>query len=112
VQRLDAEVVEQRLLDLDEVADGHDREAQAVGLARVGVEARRTGRDRIRVLGVQVHQGVGAEDEVAVGVERLAGADDRVPVAGLGVLRPVPARGVRVGAEEVGDEDGVVLGLV
>jgi hypothetical protein len=70
-------MVDQQLLRLDHVADGDDREMQAVGLA---------GR-RIDFLGADgahaAAQEVRADDEILVGVERLAGTDDIVPPAAL-----------------------------
>ena len=54
---------------------------------------------------------VGADDEEAVGVDRLAGADQRLPPAGL-VGDRVLAGDVLIAGQRVADEDGVRLGGV
>ena len=51
-------------------------------------------------------QDVRADDEVAVGVDRLAGPDDDVPPAGI-VVGVVPGD-VRIAGEGVADQHGVV----
>jgi hypothetical protein len=51
---------------------------------------------------------LGADDEILVGVERLASADDRVPIAGRLVFGLVFAGRVRVAGKEMGNEDGIV----
>jgi hypothetical protein len=108
VHLLDAERVEQCLLHVDEVAEGDDREAHAVRLARVRIDRGRPSRGRVRVLGVDVDQVVGADDEELVRVDRLAGADDRLPIAGCGIALLVLAGGVRIAGEEMRDDDDVV----
>ena len=55
---------------------------------------------------------VGADDEVLVGVESLAGTDHHVPPARALVVGAVQPGDVGVAGEGVGDEDGVVLALV
>ena len=74
-QLLDAEMVEQHRLRAHHVADGDDREVEPIGLA-----GRRIGRGRAgRAHAAADH--VGADDEVAVGVDRLAGADHARPTS-------------------------------
>ena len=106
MQPADAEAFHQSLLDIDEIADADDREVHAPGLAGVGVHGRRSGGDGAAGH-VEVHQRVGGEDEVLVGVDRLARADDPVPVARRLVLRLVLAEGVAVAGEEMRDQDGI-----
>ena len=101
-QLVDAEVIDQAHLRIDHVADGDDGEVEAVGLARARVD--RGGPRRAHAAA----EDVGADDEEAVGVDRLAGADERRPPAGLAGHR-VLARDVLVARQRVADEDGVGL---
>ena len=93
-------LVQQPALHLDHVADGDGREVAAVGLAGGGVDAAGAGG------AAAAAQQVGADDEVAVGVNRLARADHDVPPAGIVLL--VVLGDVRVAADGVADQDGVV----
>ena len=61
------------------------------------------------ILGTQVHQRVGADDVILVGIERFAGPDDRVPIARRRILGLVLSGGMRIAGEEVHDEDDVVF---
>ena len=117
---LDAELVEERALRPHHVGDGDDGEVRPVRLAGRRVDGRRPGRP------AAPSEQVRGDDEVAVGVERLAGADHAVPpaeplaagtvtvfgaeaVAGALLGRRLrEARGVRVAAQRVTDEDHVV----
>ena len=91
---------EQRAVDAHEVADAEEREVEAVGLAGLRVDRRRPGRPAAAA------EQVRADDEEALGVDRLAGADQRVP----------PHRRLRVAGQRVADEDRrrarVAVGLV
>ncbi len=99
-QLVDAEMVDQQLLRLDHVADGDDREMQPVGLA---------GR-RIDLLGADgahaAAQEVRADDEIFVGVERLARPDDIVPPAALPGQR-VDAGEELIAGQGMAHQDGV-----
>ncbi len=74
-QPLDAQVVDQPPLHLDDVADGDQREIGAVGAAGGRVDAVGPGR------AAAAAQDVRADDEVAVGVDRLARARPRCPTS-------------------------------
>ena len=102
----DAELVEQQRLDVNHVGDRDDREGRAVGLAGGRIDAGRAGRT------VAAAEHVRADHEVAVGVERLAGADQHVPPAEALVVGLVTAGGMGVAREGVRDEHGVVAPLV
>jgi hypothetical protein len=108
-QLLDAEAVYQLLLHFDEVAQADDGEAEPVGLARIGIDRGRPRGRHVRVGHVEVHEGVGRQDKELVGVDRLAGADDRIPVARHFLGFRVFAGGVRGAGEKVADQDGVGL---
>jgi hypothetical protein len=105
----DAEALDQRLLDVDEILDADHRKAHGVGLAGVGVDARGPGGDHVGRVDVEVDQRVRGEHVVFVGVDRLAGADDRVPIAGGLVARRIFAERVAGAAEEVRDQNRVRL---
>ena len=102
-QLVDAEMVDEAHLRIHHVADGDDGEIQPVWLACVRVDRCRTGRAHAAA------ENVWADDEVAVGIDRLAGADKRRPptrLLGYGVL----AGDVLVAGQGMADEDGVRLG--
>ena len=99
-QLADAQRVQQPALHLHHVADGDGGKIAAVGLAGGGVDAAGAGG------AAATAQQIGADDEEAVGVDRLARADHDVPPAGI-VLLVVPGD-VRIPAEGVADQDGVV----
>jgi hypothetical protein len=112
-QRLDAEMVEQHRLRAHHVADGDHRQVEAVGRA-----GRRIGRGRAGRAHAAADD-VGADDEVAVGVDRLAGADHRLHQPGLPVTgwtlatcwSPVSAWQTRMALER-GLALSVAVGLV
>ena len=64
------------------------------------------------VVGLHVGERVRADDEVKIGVNGLAGTDQRIPPAGQGVLSSVPARSMRRARPVMADQDGVVAGIV
>ena len=74
---LDAEMIEQPFLGLDHVADGDHREIEAVGSAGCRIERGGAGRAHAAA------EDVGADDEVAVGVDPLARSDHEIPPARL-----------------------------
>ena len=81
--------------------DGDDREAQAIRLAVRG-DGERAG------AAPAAADHVGANNEKAIGIEHLAGANGIVPPAGrLGGVVGVIAGDMGVTAESVADEDGV-----
>ena len=104
-QRVDAEMVEQHRLRAHHVADGDDREIEAPGLA-----GRRIGRGRPG----GAHAGadhVRADDEIALGVDRPAGADHGLPPARLAGDR-MDVGDVLVAGQRVADQHRVAaLGI-
>ena len=104
-QLVDAEMVEQHRLRAHHVANGDDREVEAPG--RAGLRVGRGGPGR-------AHAGadhVRADHEIAVGVDRLAGPDHRLPPAGLAGHR-MDVGDMLVAGERVADQDRVAaLGI-
>ncbi len=99
-QVADAEPIEQHRLGADHVADGHQGEVEPVGPARRRVDGGRTRR---------AHAGaddVGADDEVAVGVDGLARPHQGLPPAALTRHR-MGVGEVLVAGQRVADQDGV-----
>ena len=98
----DAQVREQLAVHLHKIGDGKQREAQAVRGTGCGIDRRRAGRS------LAATEQVRRDHEEAVGVDRLAGADQRVPPA-----RPVGiamvAGGVRIAREGMADHDDVAV---
>ena len=97
----DAELVGDRRLAADHVADRHHGEAGAVGASVVGMERRRAGR------ALAAAEDVDAHDEEPVGVDRLARPDRAVPPAGRRVGVGRRTEGVAVAGQRVTDEDRV-----
>lgn len=111
----DAEVVDESELGIDDIASADGGERGAVGFGGSGVDGGRAGG------AVAAAEVVGAEDEVFVGVEDLAGADEEIPPAALAVFGPAvagvgdgggDAGGVLGAGERVEEQDGVVFGGV
>jgi hypothetical protein len=99
----DAEAVGQARLGRDPVFHRHQREGGAIGLAGGRIVVHRAGRAEA---GAEV---VDADDEEAVGVDRLARAHHVVPPAGALRLVRVVARHVVGGVQRVADQHRVGL---
>lgn len=109
----DAEVVEQNELGVDDISSANGGEGSAVGFGGNWVD----GGGACRA--VAAAEVIGAEDEVFVGIEHLAGADEKIPPAALAVFSPSitgvwngggDAGGVLGAGERVKEQDGVVFG--
>ncbi len=99
-QRLDAEMVEQHRLRAHHVANCDDGKIQAPRLAGFGIDRRRAGR---------AHAGadhVRADHEIALGVDRPAGADHGLPPARL-LGNGMHACDVLVARERMTNQHGV-----
>ena len=99
-QAAHAEMVEQRDLRRDHVGDGDDRELHCIGNARRRIDATRPGAARAAA------QHVGADDEIARRIDRLARADHQRPPPRLAGAR-MHAGDVLVHGQRVGDEHRV-----
>src|SRR3546814_18470168 len=84
------------------VADGDDREREAVGSAGIGIDVLRSGAAEAAA------EDVGANDEETVGVERQARPDDQLPPARLAGDR-VRFGGELVAGQGMADEDRIRL---
>ena len=104
--RVDPERVGEPHLGLHHVAQRQPRKARTPRTAVRGVRVRGSGG------ALTAADDVGGDDEVARGVERPPGADERVPPAAREVAGARVAVGVRVPAERVRHVDGVVARLV
>ena len=98
---LDAEMAQERSLRADHVVDGDDRKVRGVRLARGGIDGARPGGSFATAKDVR------ADDEKAVGIKRLAGADHEIPPTGAAIL--VDAGDVGIAAERMEDENRVGL---
>ena len=105
-ERGQTKVIAEEFLRVHHVADGDEgkREAERPARARVG---RRGPAGTLAAA-----EDVGAEDEKVIRVDRLAGPDEIIPPAGLGIGEGVDAGAVVVAAERVADHDRVVAGGV
>jgi len=99
-QLVDPQMVDQQALRAHHVGDRDDREVQPVRLAGGGVGL--LGPDRAQAAA----QHVGADDEIAVGVERLARPHHQVPPSRLAGDR-VGFGDELVARQRMADEDGV-----
>ena len=104
-QPRDAELIDQHFLQPHHVANGDHRKRHGIRAAGGGIDGGRSGGAPASA------QHVGADDEILVGVERLAGADHVVPPARLAGFVTDAGR-VRVAGEGVQDQDGVALARV
>ena len=99
-QRVDAEAIEQHGLRAHHVGNGDDRKIQPPHFAGGRIGRGRPGRAHAAA------DHIGADDEVAVGIERAAGADHGLPPAGLAGDR-MHIVDVLVAGQRMADQDGV-----
>ena len=99
-QRVDAEPIDQHGLRAHHVGDGDDGKIQPPHLAGRGIGRGRPGRAHAAA------DHVGADDEVAVGVERPARADHGLPPAGLAGDR-MHIGDMLIAGQRMADQDGV-----
>ena len=100
-QPANAQRIDQARLSIDPVLDRHHRKVGAVGLAGRGMGVHRSGRAKA---GAQV---VDADDEEAVGVQRLAGAHQVVPPTFSGGCIVVAAGHMVAGVQRVAHQHRV-----
>ena len=101
------EAVDQRLLHPHEILDAHDREGHAIGLAGIRIDCRRARGYDIGRLSIEIDQRVRREYVILAGINRLAGTDDPVPIAGAGIACGILAESMRGAGEKVRDQDGI-----
>ena len=101
-QLVDAEMIDQHRLRAHHVADGDDRQVEPVGLAGRRIGRGRAGRAEAAADDVR------ADDEEAVGVDDLAGADQHLPPARLAGDR-IGVGDVLVAGQRMADQHGVGL---
>ena len=99
-----AEVVYQPSLHFDRVGNGYGGKVRRIRMAGERVDAVGAGSAAASA------QDVGADDEIAVGIDEPARAHDDIPPSGR--IRVVVPGHVRVAADGVADQDGVVARLV
>ena len=99
-QRVDAEVIDQHGLGAHHVADGDDRQIEAIGRPVAGLT------EAGPVVPMQPPTTFEADHKEAVGVDRPARPDHRLPPAGLARDR-VPVGDMLVAGQRMADEDGV-----
>ena len=99
-QGLDAERVDQHGLRPHHVADGDERQVEPIGAPGGRIERGRPGAAHAAADDVR------ADDEIMIGVDRLAGPDHRLPPAGFAGDR-MDVGDVLVARQRVADEDGI-----
>ena len=104
-QGVDAQRLDQHRLGADHVGDGDHRERQAIGIPGPRIDRGRTRRSHAAA------DDIGADDEIALRVQRQARTHDPAPPAGLagGGIGP---GGVLIHGQGVADQDGVGLARV
>ena len=99
-QRFDAEAIEQHRLRAHHVGNGDERKIQTPHLAGGRIGRSRSGRAHAAA------DHIGADDEVAVGVERAAGTDHDFPPAGLAGQR-MPIGDMLIKRQRMADQNRV-----
>ena len=101
-QPRNAQMIDQHLLQPHHVANGDYRKRHGIRTTRGGVD----GRGSRRAAATAQH--IRTDDEILVGVERLARPDHVVPPARLAGFR-TDAGGMRIAGKRVQDQDGIAL---
>src|SRR5207248_1080034 len=104
-QSIDAEMLEQQLLRADHVVERDHREIEGPGLA-----GRRIDIFRARYAHAAAEH-IGADQEIALGVENAAGSDHRRPPAGRAGDR-MGLGGILVAGQRMADQDRVAALLI
>jgi hypothetical protein len=100
---VDLQVIDQELLGPHHVGHGDDGKAEAEGPAGRGIGVARAGGAHAAA------EHIAADDEVALGIERLAGADHLIPPAGPARDRMLADQELIAG-QRMADHDGVGAG--
>ncbi|HMM58965.1 MAG TPA: hypothetical protein PKC25_02420, partial [Candidatus Rifleibacterium sp.] len=111
-QLLDAKMVDQAALQHTPVIERKNRKLHTIGLAGFGVDRRWPGCNDGRAVEVDVADAVLADDEIFVGVDGFAGADQAVPPARCRVGFVVAAGCMAGTGKIVTDENSVVFAFV
>jgi len=99
-QRVDAEAIEQHRLCAHHVRNGDDRKIEAPQFSGRGIDRGRPGRAHAAA------DHIGADDVVAIGIERPAGSDHGFPPAGLAGDR-MHIGDMLIAGQRMADQNGV-----